>query len=130
MSQEEIIELNEKLVAHIFKTVKGTELHYPFPRLTYADAMERYGSDKPDTRYGLELVNVSDILKDSGFKVFRDAVANGGIVKILPIPNGNDAISNVRKFCQFLMVMTQFLMSASNQAVTYLKKPVKQVLKV
>ncbi|MEA5503059.1 aspartate--tRNA ligase [Halotia wernerae UHCC 0503] len=96
MSQAEIIELNEKLVAHIFKTVKGIELHHPFPRLTYTDAMERYGSDKPDTRYGLELVNVSDILKDSGFKVFRDAVANGGIIKILPIPNGNDAISNVR----------------------------------
>ncbi|QSJ18627.1 aspartate--tRNA ligase [Nostoc sp. UHCC 0702] len=96
MSQEEIIELNEKLVSHIFKTVKGIELHYPFPRLTYAEAMERYGSDKPDTRYGLELVNVSDILKDSGFKVFREAVANGGIVKILPIPNGNDVISNVR----------------------------------
>jgi len=96
MSQEEIIELNEKLVSHIFKTVKGIELQLPFPRLTYADAMERYGSDKPDTRYGLELVNVSDILKDSGFKVFREAVTNGGIVKILPIPNGNDTISNVR----------------------------------
>lgn len=96
MSQEEIIELNEKLVRYIFKTVKGIEIQLPFPRLTYAEAMERYGSDKPDTRYGLELVNVSDILKDSGFKVFREAVANGGIVKILPIPNGNDLISNVR----------------------------------
>ena len=96
MSQEEIMELNEKLVSHIFKTVKGIELQLPFPRLTYAEAMERYGSDKPDTRYGLELVNVSDVLKDSGFKVFREAVANGGIVKILPIPNGNDTISNVR----------------------------------
>ncbi|WP_414578614.1 aspartate--tRNA ligase [Anabaena sp. CCY 9402-a] len=96
MSQEEIIEINEKLVSYIFKIVKGIELHTPFPRLTYAEAMERYGSDKPDTRYGLELVNVSDVMKDSGFKVFRDAVANGGIVKILPIPNGNDQISNVR----------------------------------
>ncbi|WP_193194071.1 aspartate--tRNA ligase [Nostoc sp. MG11] len=96
MSQEEIIELNEKLVCHIFKIVKGIELHSPFPRLTYAEGMERYGSDKPDTRYGLELVNVSDVLKDSGFKVFRDAVGNGGVVKILPIPNGNDVISNVR----------------------------------
>jgi aspartyl-tRNA synthetase len=96
MSQEEIIALNEKLVSHIFKTVKDIELQLPFPRITYADAMERYGSDKPDTRYGLELVNVSDILKDSGFKVFREAIANGGIVKILPIPNGNDTISNVR----------------------------------
>jgi aspartyl-tRNA synthetase len=96
MSQEEIIQLNEKLVSYIFKIVKGIELHTPFPRLTYAEAMERYGSDKPDTRYGLELVNVSDVLKDSGFKVFRDAVAHGGIVKILPIPNGNEQISNVR----------------------------------
>ncbi len=96
MSQEEIIELNENLVCHIFKTVKGIELQRPFPRLTYAEGMERYGSDKPDTRYGLELVDVSDIVKDSGFKVFRDTVNNGGIVKILPIPNGNDVISNVR----------------------------------
>lgn len=96
MSQPEIIELNEKLVGHIFKTVKGIELQHPFPQITYAEAMDKYGSDKPDTRYGLELVNVSDILKDSGFKVFNEAIKNGGIVKILPIPNGNDAISNVR----------------------------------
>ncbi|MBD2203242.1 aspartate--tRNA ligase [Calothrix sp. FACHB-1219] len=96
MSQEEIMQLNEKLVAYIFNAVKGIDIPHPFPRLTYAEAMERYGSDKPDTRYDLELVNVSDILKDSGFKVFRDAIAHGGVVKILPIPNGNDAISNVR----------------------------------
>ncbi|NET01995.1 MAG: aspartate--tRNA ligase [Sphaerospermopsis sp. SIO1G2] len=96
MSLEEIIELNENLVSHIFKTVKGIDLPLPFPRLTYKDAMDKYGSDKPDTRYGLELVDVSDILKDSGFKVFREAVSKGGIVKILPIPMGNDAISNVR----------------------------------
>ncbi|MEH2296194.1 aspartate--tRNA ligase [Nostoc sp.] len=96
MSQEEIIELNENLVCHIFKTVKGIELQRPFPRLTYAEGMERYGSDKPDTRYGLELIDVSDVVKNSGFKVFRDTVTNGGIVKILPIPNGNDVISNVR----------------------------------
>ena len=96
MSQEEIIELNENLVCHVFKTIKGIDLQRPFPRLTYAEAMERYGSDKPDTRYGLELVNVSDVIKDCGFKVFRDAVTSGGIVKILPISNGNEAISNVR----------------------------------
>ncbi|MBD2664132.1 aspartate--tRNA ligase [Richelia sinica] len=96
MSQEEIIELNENLVCHIFKSVKGIDLPRPFPRLTYAAAMDKYGSDKPDTRYGLELVDVSDVLKDSGFKVFREAISHGGIVKILPIPNGNDAISNVR----------------------------------
>ena len=95
MSLSEIIQLNEKLVYHIFKTVKNIDLPAPFPRLTYAEAMERYGSDKPDTRYGLELVNVSDVLKDSGFKVFRDCIAKEGIIKILPIPGG-DVISNVR----------------------------------
>lgn len=96
MSQAEIIKLNEDLVSYIFKTVKGIDLPRPFPQLTYAEAMERYGSDKPDTRYALELVNVSDLFKESGFKVFSGAISSGGIVKVLPIPGGNDAISNVR----------------------------------
>ncbi len=96
MSQEEILELNESLVCHIFKTVKGIDLPRPFPRLTYAESMLRYGTDRPDTRYGMELVDVSDLVKDSGFKVFSGAIAAGGIVKVLPIPGGNSAISNVR----------------------------------
>lgn len=96
MSVEEIIELNEGLVCHIFQTVKGIELPRPFPRLTYAEAMDRYGSDKPDTRFGLELVDVSDLMKDSGFKVFSGAIAAGGIVKVLPIPGGNEVFSNER----------------------------------
>ena len=96
MDQEEILALNEQLVAHVFRAVKGVDVPTPFPRLTYAEAMDRYGSDKPDTRYALELVNVSDIVAGSGFKVFSGAVKNGGVVKVLPIPGGNDAISNVR----------------------------------
>ena len=96
MSVEEIIELNEALLSRIFKTVKGIELPRPFPRITYAEAMEKYGSDRPDTRFGLELVDVSEILQDSGFKVFSGAVKSGGVIKVLPIPNGNDTISNVR----------------------------------
>ncbi|MFE4105592.1 aspartate--tRNA ligase [Almyronema epifaneia] len=96
MTQAEILELNERLVCHIFKTVKGVEVPRPFPRLTYAEAMDRYGTDKPDTRYALELVNVSDLVADSGFKVFSGAVKNGGLVKVLPIPGGNEVISNVR----------------------------------
>jgi aspartyl-tRNA synthetase len=96
MSQDEILALNEGLVAAIFKALKGLDIPRPFPRLTYAEAMDRYGSDKPDTRFDLQLVDVSDVLKDSGFKVFADAVAKGGLIKILPIPNGNEVISNVR----------------------------------
>lgn len=96
MAQEDILSLNEALVSYIFKTVKGIDVPRPFPRLTYGEAMAKYGSDKPDTRFGLELAEVSDIVKDSGFKVFSGAVKSGGIVKVLPIPGGNEAISNVR----------------------------------
>ncbi|MEO1799144.1 MAG: aspartate--tRNA ligase [Cyanobacteria bacterium J06629_2] len=96
LTQDEIIELNEGLISRIFKAVKGIELDTPFPRITYADSMARYGTDRPDTRFEMELVDVSDIVQDSGFKVFSGAVKSGGQVKILPIPGGNDAISNVR----------------------------------
>jgi aspartyl-tRNA synthetase len=96
MTVEEIIELNESLICHIFKTVKNLDLPRPFPRLTYAEAMSRYGTDRPDTRFGLELVDVSEIFQNSGFKVFSSAIASGGVVKVLPIPGGNEAFSNVR----------------------------------
>jgi aspartyl-tRNA synthetase len=96
MSQDEILTLNESLIHHIFKQIKNIDLPRPFPRLTYKESMERYGSDRPDTRFDLELVDVSDIMKDCGFKVFTATVASGGIVKVLPIPKGNDLISNVR----------------------------------
>jgi aspartyl-tRNA synthetase len=96
MSQEDIINLNEELIWQIFKEIKGVELARPFPRMTYADAMADYGCDKPDTRFDLKLVNVSELFKDSQFKVFSGAIASGGIVKILPIPGGNETISNVR----------------------------------
>ena len=96
LSQDEIIELNEKLICHIFKAVKNIDLPRPFPRITYANAMAKYGTDRPDTRFGLELVDVAEIVKDSGFKVFSGAVKSGGTVKVLPIPGGNDTISNVR----------------------------------
>ena len=95
MSQEEIIELNENLIRYIFKTVKGIELG-DFPRLTYADSMDRYGCDRPDTRFGMELVNVTDLFANSGFKVFANTVANGGIIKVLPVIGGDEAISNTR----------------------------------
>lgn len=96
MSMEEILDLNEQLVCHIFKTVKDIDLPRPFPRLTYAEAMDRYGSDRPDTRFGMELADCSDLFKGCGFKVFSGSIAAGGIVKTLPVPGGNDAVSNVR----------------------------------
>jgi aspartyl-tRNA synthetase len=96
VDQEQILDLNERLIAAIWRAVKGIELPLPFPRLTWHEAMERYGTDRPDTRYGMELVNVKDIVADCGFKVFSGAVASGGTVKCIAIPDGNELISNVR----------------------------------
>ena len=96
MDQEQILDLNEALIAAIWKAVKDVELPRPFPRLSWHEAMERYGTDRPDTRYGMELVNVSDLVAGMGFKVFSGAVASGGSVKVLPVPGGNEALSNVR----------------------------------
>jgi aspartyl-tRNA synthetase len=96
MDQEQILELNEGLIAAIWKAVKGIELPRPFPRLSWHEAMARYGTDRPDTRYGLELTDVSDIVAGMGFKVFSGAVAAGGSVKCIAVPGGNEALSNVR----------------------------------
>ena len=86
IDQEEIIGLMEQLLAAVVKEVKGIDITLPFPRLTYRDAMDRYGSDKPDTRFGLELKDVSDIAKASDFKVFIQAVELGGQVKGFAAP--------------------------------------------
>ncbi len=86
IDQEEILGLMEQLLAAVVKEVKGIDITMPFPRLTYKDAMDRYGSDKPDTRFGLELKDVSDIAKASDFKVFIQAVELGGQVKGFAAP--------------------------------------------
>ncbi|HEY9723702.1 MAG TPA: aspartate--tRNA ligase, partial [Oscillatoriaceae cyanobacterium] len=88
LSQEEIMNLNEEMIAQLLERFAGAEIVRPVHRLTYADAMDRYGSDKPDTRFGMELINVSDALSSSGFKVFAEAIAGGGQVKALCVPKG------------------------------------------
>jgi aspartyl-tRNA synthetase len=75
------------LTARFFKEIKGIDIQIPFPRLSYKDAMERYGSDKPDTRFDLQFTNVGDIVKNAGFKVFSDVVGKGGVVAGLVAPN-------------------------------------------
>ncbi len=81
IDQEEILKLMETLIATVFSEVRGILLPSPFPRLTHKEALARYGSDKPDTRFGLELKDLCDIARRSGFKVFRTVVENGGLVK-------------------------------------------------
>lgn len=83
LSQDELLDMIEKLVARLFKETKGLDIETPFQRLSYADAIGKYGSDKPDLRFGLELVNVSDLVATSGVKVFASVVEKGGEVKVL-----------------------------------------------
>ncbi|MGG2029002.1 aspartate--tRNA ligase [Gottfriedia sp. S16(2024)] len=85
LSQEEIMEMSERMMVKMMKETKGVELVTPLPRMSYDEAMNRYGSDKPDTRFGLELIDVSSFAKESGFKVFTSAVENGGQVKCLNV---------------------------------------------
>ena len=87
---EEIIEINEQLMFKLFKELKAIEIDLPIKRMTYEEAMERYGVDKPDLRFGFELVNISDIVKDCGFKVFSGAVESGGAVRGINIKGHGD----------------------------------------
>ncbi len=80
---EDLFALMEELLVEVFRQSRGIELPRPFPRLTWLEAMNRYGSDKPDTRFGLELVELSDVFAQSEFKVFAGALASGGVVKAL-----------------------------------------------
>lgn len=90
---EDVMGVNEKFIQKLFKEFKGIDVELPLRRIPYKIAMEKYGSDKPDTRFGLELVNVSDVVKDSEFKVFSGAVANGGSVRGINVDGGADKFS-------------------------------------
>jgi len=78
---EDIMDINERLLYKLFKEVMGVEISLPIPRMTYQEAMDRFGSDKPDVRFGMELVDISEIVKESEFGVFKNAVKNGGSVR-------------------------------------------------
>jgi aspartyl-tRNA synthetase len=85
-TQEMLRELMEQMMAYIFQETLGIKLQKPFPCMEYPEAMARFGSDKPETRFGLELVDASDLLQGCGFKVFADTIASGGIVVGLKAP--------------------------------------------
>ncbi|MCM1087917.1 MAG: aspartate--tRNA ligase [Muribaculaceae bacterium] len=82
---DDVIEVNERLIQHICREAIGLEVELPLPRMTWKEAMERYGTDKPDTRFGMELVNVSEVVADCDFAVFTSALENGGSVRGLTV---------------------------------------------
>ncbi len=85
---DDVMAINEGFMRRLFREVLDMEISLPLPRLTYREAMTRFGSDKPDVRFGMELRDVSDLLADSAFAVFRDAIAAGGSVRAIAVPDG------------------------------------------
>lgn len=88
VEQEDIMELNEGLIAHVFKKVAGVDVQLPIKRMTFKDAMEKYGSDKPDLRFGMEITDITEAVKDMDFVVFKSAIEAGGSVRALCLKGG------------------------------------------
>lgn len=88
VSEEDVMAISEGLIHYLFKNILGIDLKIPFRRMTYQEAIEKYGSDKPDLRYEMHLKDITDIAKEVDFKVFKDTVKKGGIVKGLTIEGG------------------------------------------
>ena len=101
---DDIMQINEGLFKRIFKDVLGKELETPFERMTYTEAMEKYGSDKPDIRFGMEICNISDLVADCGFGVFKGAVDNGGSVRAIVAKNAAQALTRkeIDKLTEFV----------------------------
>ncbi|HBE14367.1 MAG TPA: aspartate--tRNA ligase [Clostridiales bacterium] len=93
VTMEDVLSMVEGYMERVFRALLHLPLSLPLPRLTYAEAINRYGSDKPDTRYGLEIQNISDLCKDCGFSVFADTVAAGGSVRAICAPGGAEKFS-------------------------------------
>ncbi|HEY8505229.1 MAG TPA: aspartate--tRNA ligase, partial [Gemmataceae bacterium] len=91
---EDVMRVTEGMAVEVFREVVGVELPAPFPRLSYAEAMLKYGSDKPDLRFGLEIVELTDMARDCGFKIFQDAAASGQKVRGLNVKGGAGRLSN------------------------------------
>ena len=96
ISEEEIISFNEKLIKNVWKNVLNINFNEEFPRMTWQEAMDNYGTDRPDTRYEMLLKNLGGILGNIGFNIFTKAIQNGGAIKSITIKDGNTSISNVR----------------------------------
>ncbi len=122
IDEEDIYDLIERMFVYVFGKVLGIKLDAPFPRMPYAEAMERFGSDKPDTRFGMELVDLSDIARECGFKVFRDAVENGGQVKGLLVKGCADY---TRKQLDDLTLLAQELGAKGLAYILYKEDEVK-----
>ena len=90
IDEEDIYDISEKMLKHIFKNTINKEISIPFPKITYDEAMEKYGSDSPDIRFEMMIENVEDFAKQTNFKIFHSAIENGGVIRALKVKNGSE----------------------------------------
>ncbi|MBE7048537.1 MAG: aspartate--tRNA ligase [Ruminococcaceae bacterium] len=127
---EDVLSVNEGFMKKIFKEILGIDIQTPFRRMTYQEAMDRFGSDKPDTRFGLELVDLSDVVANCGFKVFADVVAKGGSVRAINCKGGDAKLSrrDLDALVDFVKIYKAKGMAWINVGETELKSPITKFL--
>jgi len=116
MSEDEILDVSERMIKHVMKEVKGIEFKEAFPRISYEEAMNTYGSDKPDTRYDMHLVDLTDLAAETNFKVFTANVETGGSVKAINVKNMADKFSRKR-----IDKLTDFVKGFHTKGLAFLK---------
>ena len=116
IDENDIMDLVEGLFVKVFKDVKNISLKVPFLRMTYNEAMEKYGTDKPDLRYEIPLANVTDIFKNSEFTVFQDVIKNNGYISALVIPNGTNLITR-----KMIDQYTEFVKTYQAKGLAFIK---------
>ena len=116
VDQDDVMDLTERLIAHVFKEVKGIDVKLPLKRMPYDEAMEKYGSDKPDLRFGLEINNITDIFKETEFTVFKNVIDNNGIINCLVVKGQADNYSR-----KALDVLTDYVKTYRASGLAYLK---------
>ncbi len=116
VDQDDVMELAERLIAHIFKQVKGIEIKLPLLKMDYNEAIEKYGSDKPDLRFGLALQDITSIFKNTEFKVFQSVIQNGGIINAIVVKDSASKYSRKE-----LDKLTEFVKTYKANGLAYLK---------
>jgi len=116
VEQDDVMDLTERLISHVFKEVKGMDIELPLRRMKYDDAMEYYGSDKPDLRFDMKINNITDVFKNTEFTVFKNVVDNGGIINCLVVKGQAENYSR-----KSLDQLTDFVKTYRASGLAYLK---------
>ena len=116
VDQEDVMSLTERLVAHVFKEIRGIDIKLPLLRMKYDDAMDKYGSDKPDLRFGLEIQNITEVFKNTEFSMFKSVIENNGIINCLVVKEKAGEFSRKK-----IDSLTEFVKTYKASGLAYLK---------